>query len=111
MSQQGNDQIVVLMTAPSAEEAMRIAEMLVERKLAACVQILPPMTSIYVWKGEVQRENEIMLVAKSTRAKFDELEDAVRAVHSYETPEIIALPIVAGSQSYLSWLSSCLEGS
>jgi len=111
MSQQANDQIVVLMTAPSAEEAMRIAEMLVERKLAACVQILPPMTSIYVWKGEVQRENEIMLVAKSTRAKFDELEDAVRAVHSYETPEIIALAIVAGSQSYLSWLSSCLEGS
>src|SRR2546423_15401553 len=111
MSKQTNDQIVVLMTAPSAEEAMRIAEMLVERKLAACVQILPPMTSIYVWKGEVQRENEIMLVAKSTRAKFDELEDAVRAVHSYETPEIIALAIVAGSEPYLSWLSSCLEGS
>ena len=111
MSQQTNDQIVVLMTAPNADEATRIAEMLVERTLAACVQILPPMTSIYVWKGEVQRENEIMLVAKSTRAKFDELEDAVRAVHSYETPEIIALPIVAGSQSYLSWLSSCLEGS
>ena len=85
--------------------------MLVERKLAACVQILPPITSIYVWKGEVQRENEIMLVAKSTRAKFDEVEKAVRALHSYETPEIIALPIVAGSQSYLSWLSSCLEGS
>ena len=111
MSQQTNDQIVVLMTAPNAEEATRIAEMLVERKLAACVQILPPMTSIYVWKGEVQRESEILLVAKSTRAKFDELEEAVRAMHSYETPEIIALPIVAGSQSYLSWLSSCLEGS
>lgn len=111
MSQQTNDQIVVLMTAPSAEEAMRIAEMLVERKLAACVQILPPMTSIYVWKSEVQRENEILLVAKSTRARFDELETAVRAIHSYETPEIIALPIVAGSPAYLSWLSSCLEGS
>ena len=111
MSQQGNDQIVVLMTAPNADEATQVAEMLVERKLAACVQILPPMTSIYVWKGEVQRENEILLVAKSTRAKFDELEEAVRAIHSYETPEIIALPIVAGSQSYLSWLSSCLEGS
>jgi len=111
MSQQTNDQIVVLMTAPNTEEATRIADRLVERKLAACVQILPPMTSIYVWKGEVQRESEILLVAKSTRAKFDELESAVRAIHSYETPEIIALPIVAGSQSYLSWLSSCLEGS
>ena len=111
MSQQTNDQIVVLMTAPNAEEATRIAEMLVERTLAACVQILPPITSIYVWKGEVQRESEILLVAKSTLAKFDDLEEAVRAIHSYETPEIIALPIVAGSQSYLSWLSSCLEGS
>ncbi|HXI26719.1 MAG TPA: divalent-cation tolerance protein CutA [Pyrinomonadaceae bacterium] len=111
MSQQTNDEIVVLMTAPNAEEGTRIAEMLVERKLAACVQILPPMTSIYVWKGEVQRESEILLVAKSSRAKFDELEEAVRAIHSYETPEIIALPIVAGSQPYLSWLSDCLEGS
>ena len=111
MSQQANDQIVVLMTAPNADEATRIAEMLVARKLAACVQILPPMTSIYVWKGDVQREGEILLVAKSSRAKFDELEEAVRATHSYETPEIIALPIVAGSQPYLSWLSSCLEGS
>ena len=111
MSQQTNDQIVVLMTAPNAEEATRIAEMLVERTLAACVQILPPITSIYIWKGEVQRESEILLVAKSTRAKFDELESAVRAIHSYETPEIIALTIVAGSQPYLSWLSSCLEGS
>lgn len=111
MSAQTNDQIVVLMTAANAEDATRIAEMLVERKLAACVQILPPMTSIYVWKGEVQRESEILLVAKSIQAKFDELEEAVRAIHSYETPEIIALPIVAGSQPYLSWLSACLEGS
>jgi periplasmic divalent cation tolerance protein len=112
MSLPTNDQIVVLMTAANADEATRIAEMLVERKLAACVQILPPMTSIYVWKGEVQRENEILLIAKSTRTKFDELESAVRAIHSYETPEIIALPILAGSPDYLSWLSSCLaEGS
>ena len=109
MSEQTNDQIVVLMTAPHAEEATRIAEILLERKLAACVQILPPMTSIYVWKGEVERASEVLLVAKSTQAKFDELEEAVRAIHSYETPEIIALPIVAGSPAYLSWLSTCLE--
>jgi len=109
MSEQTNDQIVVLMTAPNAEEATRIAEMLVEGKLAACVQTLPLMTSIYVWKGEVERASEILLVAKSTRAKFDELEAAVRAIHSYETPEIIALPIVLGSSAYLSWLSNCLE--
>jgi periplasmic divalent cation tolerance protein len=111
MSEQTNNQIVVLMTAPDADEATRIAETLIKRKLAACVQILPPMTSIYAWKGEVQRASEILLIAKSTRAKFAELEAAVRAIHSYETPEIIALAIVAGSQSYLSWLSACLEGS
>ena len=111
MSQETNDQIVVLMTAPTADEATRIAEKLVERKLAACVQILPAMTSIYVWKGDVQHESEILMIAKSTQGKFADLEAAVRAIHSYETPEIIALPIVAGSPAYLSWLSSCLEGS
>jgi periplasmic divalent cation tolerance protein len=109
MSEQNKDQIVVLMTAPNADEAMRIAEMLIERKLAACVQVLPPLTSIYVWKGEVERASEILLVAKSTRAKFAELESAMHAIHSYETPEIIALPIVLGSSSYLRWLSNCLE--
>src|ERR1041385_2332218 len=112
MTLQTNDHIVVLMTAANSDEAARIAEMLVERKLAACVQILPPMTSIYVWESEVQRDNETLLIAKSIRAKFDELEAAVRAIHSYETPEIIALPILAGAPDYLSWLSSCLaEGS
>ena len=112
MTLQTNDHIVVLMTAANSDEAKRIAEMLVERKLAACVQILPPMTSIYVWKSEVQRDNETLLIAKSIRAKFDELEAVVRAIHSYETPEIIALPILAGAPDYLSWLSSCLaEGS
>ena len=111
MSEQTNDQIVVFMTAPNADEATHIADMLVERKLVACVQILPPMTSIYVWKGEVERASEVLLIAKSTQAKFAELESAVRAIHTYETPEIIALPIVAGSQSYLNWLSACLEGS
>jgi periplasmic divalent cation tolerance protein len=112
MTLQTNDHIVVLMTAANSDEGARIAEMLVERKLAACVQILPPMTSIYVWKSEVQRDNETLLIAKSIRAKFDELEAAVRAIHSYETPEIIALPILAGAPDYLSWLSSCLaEGS
>ena len=111
MSEKINDPVVVLMTAANAEEATRIAEMLVERKLAACVQMLPSMTSVYVWKDEVQRESEILLLAKSNRANFDELERAVRAIHSYETPEIVALSIAAGSQAYLDWLASCLEGS
>src|ERR1044072_963081 len=90
--------VVVMMTAPSSEEAERIAEMLVKKKLAACVQVLPEMKSIYFWKGEVQRDNERLLLAKTTRANFEALEREVRAIHSYETPEIVALPIVAGSK-------------
>jgi uncharacterized protein involved in tolerance to divalent cations len=99
------------MTAPSSEEASRIADMLVNRRLAACVQILPEMQSIYLWKGEVQREREVLLIAKSTTANFDVLERKVRAIHSYDTPEIVALPIVAGSEAYLKWLVTCSEGS
>jgi periplasmic divalent cation tolerance protein len=106
-----SDPIVVLMTAATAEEAARIAELLVNKKLAACVQILPEMQSIYVWKGEVQREKEVLLLAKTIRANFAELEREVRAIHSYETPEIIALPIAEGSEPYLKWLTSSCEGS
>ncbi|SRR6266567_2858673 len=111
MQDQTIDPIVVLMTAATNEEATRIAELLVNKKLAACVQILPEMQSIYVWKGEVQREKEVLLLAKSTRANFADLEREVRAIHSYETPEIIALPITAGSEPYLKWLTSSCEGS
>ena len=99
------------MTAATAEEATRIAEMLVTQKLAACVQILPEIRSVYFWKDEVQRGREVLLFAKTTRARFEELERQVRAIHSYETPEIIALPIATGSEPYLKWLSNFCEGS
>lgn len=99
------------MTTASAEEATRIAETLVNKKLAACVQILPQIQSIYVWKSEVQREREILSLAKTTRANFATLEREVRAMHSYETPEIIALPITEGSEPYLKWLTGSCEGS
>jgi periplasmic divalent cation tolerance protein len=96
--------IVVMMTAASEDEASRIAEMLVSARLAACVQILPGIESVYRWQGEVKREKEILLLAKTLRSRFDELESKVRALHSYETPEIIALPITAASEPYLKWL-------
>src|ERR1700741_3512870 len=96
--------IVVLMTAASFDEASRIAEMLVNQRLAACVQVLPEMQSIYFWKNEVQRDREVLMIAKTVRANFAALEQQVRAMHSYETPEIVALPIVAGSEPYLEWL-------
>ncbi|SRR6266536_2506781 len=94
------------MTAASADEAARIADVLVNSRLAACVQVLPDMQSIYLWKSEVQREREVLIIVKTTSAKFDDLQSQVRAMHSYETPEIIALPIVAGSEDYLKWLES-----
>jgi uncharacterized protein involved in tolerance to divalent cations len=106
-----SEPIVVLMTAASPEEASRIADLLVNRRLAACVQILPEMQSIYLWKGEVQHEREVLLIAKSTRANFSTLEREVCAIHSYQTPEIVALPIVSGSEAYLKWLVSSAEGS
>src|SRR5712691_8548819 len=99
-----SEPIVVLMTAANQDEASRIAETLVGARLAACVQILPEIESVYRWQGEVQREKEILLLAKTTRSRFDELESKVRAMHSYETPEIIAVPITAASEPYLKWL-------
>ena len=104
MSELPDDPIVVLITAPHREEAVRLADMLVGAHLAACVQILPEMESVYHWQGKIERQPEILLIAKTTRSKFDELETQIRALHSYDTPEIVALPIVAGSQPYLDWL-------
>ena len=99
-----SEPIVVLMTAASREEADRIAELLVSAQLAACVQILPEIESVYRWQGEVKREKEILLLAKTLRSRFDELESKVRALHSYETPEIIAVPVTDSSAPYLEWL-------
>ena len=101
----GNDPIVVLITAPNKEEAIRLADMLVGSHLAACVQILPEMESVYRWQGKIERQPEILLIAKSTREKFEELDRQGRALHSYDTPEIVALPIIAGSAAYLQWLN------
>ena len=100
-----NDPIVVLITAPNSEEAIRLADMLVGAHLAACVQIFPEMESVYRWQGKIERQPEILLIAKTIRSRFDELEREVRALHSYDTPEIVALPIVAGSAPYLDWLT------
>ena len=104
MSKTASEPIVVLITAANREEASRIADMLVEARLAACVQILPEMQSVYRWEGQVARESEVMLLAKTTLDRFDELDRVVREIHSYETPEIIALPVTAVSAPYLDWL-------
>jgi periplasmic divalent cation tolerance protein len=100
------DAIVVLMTAGSREEAARLADVLVVARLAACVQILPEIESVYHWKGNIERAAEILLLAKTTQSNFAALEAMVRSLHSYETPEIIALPINASSAPYLEWLTA-----
>jgi periplasmic divalent cation tolerance protein len=105
----GTDPIVVFLTAPNGEEATRLAELLVGAHLAACVQILPEMESVYRWQGKIERQEEILLIIKTTAEKFAELERQVRALHSYETPEIVAVPIVAGSNPYLEWLSDSVK--
>lgn len=105
----GDDAIVVFMTAANGEEATRLADLLVGAHLAACVQILPEMESVYRWEGKIERQSEILLIAKTTTAKFAELEREVRALHSYETPEIVAVPMVAGSSPYLAWLFDSLN--
>jgi len=96
--------IVVFITTANREEAARLADMLVGSRLAACVQILPEIESVYRWKGQVQREAEVLLLAKSTMDRFDELERQTRAIHSYETPEILAVPAAAVSEPYRKWL-------
>ena len=99
-----DDPIVVFITAPNADEARLLAETLVTSRLAACVQILPEIESIYRWQGKIERQPEVLLIGKTTRREFSELEAEVRRIHSYETPEIVAVSIAEASSPYLDWL-------
>lgn len=96
--------ISVYIMAATVAEAERIAEALVAEKLAACVNLLGHVSSIYRWKGAVERADEVALIAKTRRDLFDRLSARVRALHSYETPAIIAWPIVTGDAAYLAWI-------
>ena len=99
------DKIVVLSTCGSPEEADRIARALVSKRLAACVNILPGVKSIYRWKDGIEDATESLLVIKSSRALFDELRAEIEKVHSYEVAEVIAVQIVEGSEAYMEWLA------
>ena len=101
-----SDKIVVLVTCGSAKEARSIARSLVERKLAACVNLLPvPVESVYRWKGRIESAKEFLLIVKTTRKHFAAVKAEVLRLHSYEVPEIIALPIAMGSRDYLTWIA------
>lgn len=105
-----SERLVVLMTAGSQEEAIRIARTLVTEMLAACVNVVPGVTSVYRWQEEVQQDEEWLLIAKSRSEALEGLVQRVKALHSYDVPEIIALPLVGGSEPYLHWIDNEIHG-
>jgi len=103
------DKIIVLSTCGSAEEAERLARSLVEQRLAACVNVMPRLRSYYRWKDAIEAADECLLVIKSTRDRMEALRTSLEKEHSYEVPEVIALPVVDGSPNYLRWLEASLD--
>ena len=104
------DKIVVLSTCASAEEAQRLARALVEKRLAACVTVMPGVRSVYRWRDAagndaIEEEEEVLLAIKTSRALLEELNNEIERLHSYEVPEVIALQIVDGSERYLAWMN------
>lgn len=102
--------IVVLVTCGTEEEALQISHALVEERLAACVNLASPLRSIYRWEGKICDEREWLLIIKTRMDRFEEIEKKVKSLHSYSVPEVIALPIVQGSASYLQWLEEMTTG-
>ena len=103
------DKRIVLTTAGSEDEARKIAYHLVENRLAACVNLIPRVESIYRWQGKIETADEWLLLIKTTVKKFPAVRDAIGELHSYEVPECIMLPIEEGSASYLQWLGDAVE--
>jgi periplasmic divalent cation tolerance protein len=104
------DKIVVLVTCGSGKEARKIARAVVEQRIAACANIATsPVQSVYRWKGRVESAEEFLLIIKTTKARFPRLKAEVKRLHSYDVPEIIALPIAAGATNYLTWISDSVK--
>jgi periplasmic divalent cation tolerance protein len=102
--------IQVSTTTAKKADADRIAKAIVARKLAACAQVLGPITSTYWWKGRMEVAREWLCIFKTTSARYRQLEKAIRSLHPYETPEIVAVPIVRGSKDYLAWIGGVVAG-
>jgi periplasmic divalent cation tolerance protein len=101
--------LIVFVTAGNREEAVKIVRTLLEEKLIACGNIVDPVSSLFWWQGEIEEEKEALVIMKSHEKLFKKLSKRVTELHSYDVPEILALPIVDGSPSYLDWLKNCLE--
>ncbi|REL31627.1 divalent-cation tolerance protein CutA [Thalassotalea euphylliae] len=100
---------VVLCNCPSRVVAEQIAEQLVTEQLVACVNLVPGITSVYQWQGKIEKEDEVMLLIKTTAEIFDELSARIEALHPYEVPEVIALDIQQGNNAYLDWIAGSLK--
>jgi periplasmic divalent cation tolerance protein len=96
--------LIVFITVPTLEVGQQIANVLVESNLAACVNIVPRVASIYHWQGEVEQADELLLIAKTRTALFDKLATTIKRIHPYDVPEVVAMPIIAGSNEYLAWI-------
>ncbi len=96
--------LMILCTAPDMESAEKISTALVAEKLAACCNIVPGLKSIYSWKGEIQKDAEYLIIIKTTRSVYEELEKRIVSLHPYEVPEVIALPVELGNMNYLNWI-------
>ena len=101
--------LVVITTTPGFAEGEILAEQLVEARLAACVQIIPQITSVYVWEGKIEKETEQLLLIKTSEEKYAEVEDLIRKLHSYDVPEIVAIDPARVSQPYRNWLESTIS--
>lgn len=104
-----SEYLQVTTTAPSEEEARRLGSALLERRLAACVQVVGPIESRYWWQGKLEEAREWLCLVKTEASRYDELEATIGEVHSYDEPEVVATPIVAGSRGYLGWIGESLR--
>jgi periplasmic divalent cation tolerance protein len=103
-----NTYVIVMVTTSSKKEAEKIAQRLLDERLIACANIMGPVSSLFRWSGKMDKAEEYLIIMKSRKDLFEKLAETVKALHSYEVPEILALPIVAVSKAYLDWLGSCL---
>ena len=101
---------VCLMTCPSPEVAQNLARQLLERRLVACVNLVPQVTSLYWWQGQIQEDSEVLLVVKTVAARVDELKAVLQTLHPYEVPELLVLSVEDGLPAYLDWVGKCANG-
>jgi periplasmic divalent cation tolerance protein len=101
--------LLILCTAPDRETALKLSRSLLEQRLAACVNLTSPVTSVYHWQGQLEQSEEILLLIKTTREQYEYVETALRAEHPYELPEIIAVPVEHGLGDYLDWVERCTK--